>query len=770
MANWPSLVLLFLGLITMQATAQGRVSDDPARAPEGLSEAARDRLAGYCTRVDVGPGRRVDLFTPTMFRVRSSALPGEAFPLKYEIPFAVGRYESWKAVSFTRSEDDVFVYVTTDALQVRVFKATGDWLVWDAAGGEQLYPSDGPAYGMVRDGYTVFDAASHLMEENEDSRFAHRFYHPGTRRYSTRLEDDALMDQYFVYGPDYASLFRQYNELVGPEPMLRRKSYGFHQTQHLACEGTQAKLLDVVEKFDELEIPLDTVIIDFEWGDGCVGGKGIPWGSKMEWSPSYRTPLEPEAFLTKLRSLDIDTMLIHHNAPRYPGRTKAGWTAHTFDWDEWWGAIETRLAEGVAGTWQDTRQSDVTDHFIYEGLVDRTGLRPVFLGNYDVYENCGWRHEKHPVPTRNIVGARRTPFRWTGDEESTWWEFTFKVEAVTNSQGPMKGISYLATDVKCNDWKLQARWNQFNDFLAVSRTHNQKPWRANDAFLAENFAFQEDNAFAELDRRPRYDTETPEDIETLIRSIRKHRALRYQLIPYLYTAAHENYATGMPILRPMLLAFPDDPKCNADQFPHQYMFGPEILVAPVIDTRFKTQGIYLPAGTDWIDYWSDERYKGGQRIKYDVTDIETLPLFVRSGAILPMQPPALRLSADPPEKLVFAVYPDTDRVGVVEVYEDDGESLAYRQGAYAITRLECRVDGNDLRLRRGEMVGDFRTRPASRDYVFEIHGQPNPPAVVDVAGSGGKLEAEWEHDAERERLTVRLTQPTDGSARIGIKW
>ena len=119
-------------------------------------------------------------------------------------------------------------------------------------GAGPIYPSDGPIHGMFRDGYTVFDSASAFGERNNNSRYAHWFFDRSTGRYvDTYLAEDLIFDEYFIYGPDYESLFAQLNALVGPEPVLPKKAYGFFQTQHLECDGDQTKLMALARRLRE---------------------------------------------------------------------------------------------------------------------------------------------------------------------------------------------------------------------------------------------------------------------------------------------------------------------------------------------------------------------------------------------------------------------------------------------------------------------------------------------------------------------------------------
>jgi alpha-glucosidase len=625
----------------------------------GLTAISPAASAEYSTKVHLGSDLEISLYSPTMFRVRISRLAGEKFPAKYEIPFAVGRIAAWPKVNFRQHTDGDSDIVETSQLQVRVSHADHSWSVWNAAGTRQIYPSAGPVYGIFRDGYTVFDAASALEQRTDYSRYEHWFFNADTGRYvDTYLAEDLIFDQFFIFGPGYDKLFQQLNDLVGPEPLLRKKSYGFFQTQHLGCKGTQSKLMEVATQLRERHIPADTLIIDYEWGDGCPGGDEDDkyWG-QLDWSKDYLSPLSPGAMVAKLHDMHFDVMLIHHNAPDFPHRAESvqrdplrDWTSRVYDEQLWWKRIKEQLDLGVDGTWQDTRKNDVTDSVIWQGLQNYLGTdkRVLFMGNRNMVEVDPWELQRDDrAPSNSLLASRRYPFRWTGDAHTTWSELRWHIDAITNTFGAMAGISYVTADAYASDWKQQARWNQFLAFSPIVRSHTMKPWdvKLDVESLKRIMAFGDKRTNASVVDAPGpFDPEIEAAarksgmaIPTAESSIRDNLALRYRLLPYIYSEAYRHYSTGFPIVRPMVLSFPDDLHFRFNRWPYQYMFGDAFLVAPVY-ADLNTMEIYLPEGTDWVDYWNKKSYKGGQTIVYDTSDVAKLPLFVKQGSVIPMRP------------------------------------------------------------------------------------------------------------------------------------
>ncbi|HTV09760.1 MAG TPA: TIM-barrel domain-containing protein, partial [Candidatus Aquilonibacter sp.] len=163
--------------------------------------------------------------------------------------------------------------------------------------------------------------------------------------------------------------------------------------------------------------------------------------------------------------------------------------------------------------------------------------------------------------------------------------------------------------------------------------------------------------------------------------LEKYLRLRYQLMPYIYSLGYFSHQTGAPFMRGLFMDFGSDPRVA--NIGDEYMFGPALLIAPVVEQGRNSRQVYLPAGTDWYNFWTNERSHGGQEIEVSAP-IDTLPIFVRAGSILPLGAPIL--STD--EKQAIAqvrVYPGAD--GDFTLYDDDGKTYAYERGEARITHL-----------------------------------------------------------------------------------
>ncbi|MDO5977870.1 TIM-barrel domain-containing protein [Flavivirga spongiicola] len=699
---------------------------------------------GYATKININESIEVSFYSTTMFRVRYSKIGNNDVSNKFTIPFTIGHTNSWNEIPVSIKKDGDVYFMHTKKLEIGINIKTRQLTVNDMESGKSIYPSDGPIYGMFKDGYSLFDSASFFNEKNDNSRYSHWFYNPETELYDIYLEEDVLMDQYFIYGPSYLKIYEQFNQLVGAEPLLPKKSYGFFQTQHLACKGDQDQLMAVARELRNRDIPADNLIFDFEWGDGCIGDKEITWGSSMDWSENYSKPLSPKAMLDSLKAMHFDVMLIQHNAPDFKNRNGQGWTETVQPEKLWWSKWKEKLDQGVKGTWQDTRRNDITDSQIWLKTQNYIGdnERVLFMGCRKMQAVNPWDFRYSVAPVNNLIGSRRYPFDWTGDCSFNWNELKWQIKAITNSHGPLKGVSYISSDGVGESWQIQARWNQFSDFSAISRSHNPKPWAGN--IDVANFQ----NKIKIEGRDTVIIKDTPDNIThavggeskgpTAENSIRKHRKERYKLLPYIYSTAYENYLTGIPICRPMLIAFPDDYLCYSDTWPYQYMFGPNILVAPVYGD-FKTMEIYLPRENDWIDYWSKEVYKGGGVINYNTEDVEKLPLFIKAGAIIPKRPERNWIEEEKQEEnLILDIYP-SDK-SFFTLYEDDGKSIAYQKGAYSATTISQNYGENEeLIIHVGEAKGTFKNELTHRTWHIRVLDVLNEYDSVNVNGKQKKF-------------------------------
>ncbi len=373
----------------------------------------------------------------------------------------------------------------------------------------------------------------------------------------------------------------------------------------------------------------------------------------------------------------------------------------------WWGDLHRVYTDnGIAGIWNDMNEPS--------DFVDQTGKNQLDVVSYDegektthaknrntfallmsraTYEGLErLRPDRRPyVITRAAyAGIQRYATMWTGDTNSTWDALALNIPMFT-SLG-LSGEPFVGSDVGGfigrGNGELLVRSYQVSFLAPFCRNHkvidgyDQEPWRFGKYY---------------------------EDI------IRKYLKLRYTLLPFLYTTLEEAHRTGVPPFRPLVLNYQDDPSTyNLDD---QFMVGNDLLVAPILKPDVTKRLVYLPAGL-WYDYWTDKKYTGGTMISVDAP-LDVVPMFVRGGAIIPVGPSMNYVDEKPFDPATVNIYPDDSGSASGTLYEDDGLSPAYKNGAFRRTTFL---------LRRGESVsvhteGTYKTAPRKFNFVVKPSGR-----------------------------------------------
>ncbi len=217
--------------------------------------------------------------------------------------------------------------------------------------------------------------------------------------------------------------------------------------------------------------------------------------------------------------------------------------------------------------------------------------------------------------------------------------------------------------------------------------------------------------------------------------------LRYRLLPFLYTTLEEASRTGVPLFRPLLLNYQQD--TNALNLDDEFMVGNDLLVAPVLKRDITSRMVYLPQGT-WIDYCTGRRITGGTMIRVEAP-LETVPMFVRAGTIIPMGPEMNYVGEKPADPMTFMIYPGENGQASTALYEDDGVSPAYKQGAFRRTRVSVSKSGNGFQININAPEGSYNPEPRSLVFVVRsvsavtrvlIDGRPLAPATPTQTRAG----------------------------------
>jgi alpha-glucosidase/alpha-D-xyloside xylohydrolase len=315
-------------------------------------------------------------------------------------------------------------------------------------------------------------------------------------------------------------------------------------------------------------------------------------------------------------------------------------------------------------------------------------------------------------------------FLWSGDVYTTWETLKTHVPVAINTG--LSGIPFWGTDiggfVPTAEYtgELHVRWFQFGTFCPLFRSHGRNwylrlPWGWNLGKIPPSELRGYTGGAADPD---------PAELKnTLVEPIvRKYLELRYRLLPYTYTIARECTETGLPLMRALWLHHHDDPQAIARG--DQYLWGRDILVSPVVEKGAASRRLYLPRGV-WFDFWTEERLDGGREIERPV-DLETMPLHVRAGAILPFGPVKQYVEEPVSGPLTVVVFPGAD--GAFGLYEDDGRTFDYKKGAWM--RLAMRWSDATRQVTMSLAPGSRMLPPARRTIEVRVAGEKAARTVV----------------------------------------
>ncbi len=494
--------------------------------------------------------------------------------------------------------------------------------------------------------------------------------------------EDGALDYYLIPGDTPKDVLLRYQALTGESQLQQKWVYGFHQSRWSYFD--EAELLEVADTMRENSLPMDAIHMDIDYMDGF-----------RVFTFDKKRFADPAAITGSLAKRNVKTVAIidpgvkedpgyfmydegvaqGHFAKNPDGSVYVGkvWPGASVFPDftqektrRWWGdKVKIMLDAGVRGIWNDMNEpANFTGQLPGDVQFQKGDHREIHnvyghLMAQATYDGLLRAENRRPfVLTRAcFAGSQRYCSGWTGDNHSMWQHLQLSLTQMMNLG--LSGMNNVGSDVggfgSDTTPELLSRWFQLGAISPFFRDHYAKGTRRQEAFAFDKGTM--DNCRAALD-------------------------LRYHLLPYLYDLAHER----LPMLRPLVLEFPDDPKCR--ELTDQCMLGHALLCAPVMTPGVTARAVYLPKGT-WYDYYTGKKFTGGQYV-LAAAPLDRMPLFARAGAILPV-------SAGKPQcvedirQVVLEVFPGRGRH---THYIDDGETMDYRDGK--VRKIALSLRGRNL--------------------------------------------------------------------------
>ena len=569
---------------------------------------------------------------------------------------------------------------------------------------------------LSSNGYGIF------WNNGSRTRFNNRFVH--ALYISSEVADS--IDYYFLYGPDFDKIIASYRELTGKAPLFGKWAYGYWQCKNRY--DSQQELQNIAAKYRELHIPLDNIVQDWFW-----------WNTMGEPVFNKNYP-DPKGLMDTLHNEHVHIMFsvwpyFRPGSPVYDDMNKKGFfidktrvsgfhPAGMALYDAfnpearkyYWQLMHDGLFKiGADAWWLDTTEPEtegletnlLVTHKVALGNGARYANEFPLMTTKGVYEGQRAASDQKRVfilSRSGFAGVQRNSVTvWSGDVDPNWETFRRQIPAGLNLS--VSGIPYWTTDIggfvsaNPDDPKyreLYIRWFQFGVFSPIFRAHGTRTTNQNEIWS--------------------YGPEAQKILTS-------YDQLRYRLMPYTYSLAWKTTSEGYSILRPLVMDFRED--IRAQNISDQFMFGPALLVNPVVEPAATSRGVYLP-DSKWYDFWTGKNVQGARSID-TAAPIEQLPLFVRAGSVVPLGPDTEYATEKPADPLEIRVYGGAD--GSFILYEDENDNYNYERGAHATIPFSW--DETEHTLTIGDRIGKFPGMLESRTIRIVF--------VRDGHGTGGAL-------------------------------
>ena len=569
------------------------------------------------------------------------------------------------------------------------------------------------------------------------------------------------LNYYFIAGPEPKNIIERYTALTGRSPLPPLWTLGYQQCRY--SYYPEARVREIARLLREKRIPADTIYLDIDYQEGYA-----PFTINRQYFPNFEkmvADLREEGFhVIAITDLHIKRLPDHNYSPfdsgtkndvfvKNPdGSVYVGpvWPQESVFPDftlsrvrDWWGALYKDFAAmGLAGFWNDMNEPAVFRYpqktmplEVVHRLDDGTTLDHRAVHNIFGMENAratydGLRklqpNERPFVLTRAAyAGAQRYAATWTGDNLATWNHISMSTPTLL-SMG-LSGYPLVGDDIggfgSSPPSDLLTRWYELGAFNPIFRNHAAK---------------------GTADHEPWVNGPEQEAIR------RKYIELRYRLLPYIYTVTEETTRTGIPLMRPVFLEYPHAEEFYGDD--RDFLFGPDLFVAPVVSESTDAQGVFLPPG-EWYDFWAAEKHTNKDQINLHPR-IDEVPLYVRAGAIVPMQPLVQYTGEKPNGPLELRLYLPSSGSATEcggALYQDDGHTFAYQKGEILRVRYSCQVSSNLVTVTSTIRKNGFQAWWKSAE--LKLYGVASAPKEVRI---GADVNHEWRYDSQTHSVTLTV--------------
>ena len=747
------LSLVMLMVCGMQAKAETE-NPDPQANPEAIVTSGRARFT---------------VLTPQMIRIQYST----SSKFEDRATFAVIN-RRLPVPQFTTREEGNYLYIETDALTLRYRKGSpiaaqlkspnnlsitmkvgelettwypgkedalnlkGTKRTLDTGSGDNQRPD--LENGIIsRSGWAIIDESPQTKRGDGSTTFAFDKKVDGIDWVAQPVDTRAI-DWYFMgYGHDYKKAIGDYIKIAGRQPMPPLYVLGYWYSKYQRY--TQQDFLDLVNEIQKNDIPIDVMIMDMDWHlDGWTG-----------WTWNKSIIPNPEGLIRWMHNKGLKVSLNLHPADGVAdyedhfddiridmnmdaSTTRVPWMLEdsTFYRAMFKHIIRERESQGVDFWWIDWQQN-LTSNYIQ-------GLSETFWCNHVFYNDMRLnRTDRRPFIFHRWggLGSHRYPIGFSGDTYGTFGSLAFQPYFTATASNVCFGYwgHDLGGHLQIGDPnpELMLRWLQFGVFSPIFRTHGASQW-GNERRIWKYSNF-------------------PLMLEAC--------NLRYQLMPYIYTAARQAYDTGISICRPLYYEWPEENEAYRQE--GEYMFGDNILVSPIV-TAAESNGkayhkTWLPEG-QWFDVCRNKLVSGNQTISDWYTQ-EEIPYFLRAGAVIPCNPKVQNLKSRPAEMMLL-VAPGGD--GTIDLYEDEGDTQNYQNGAYTTTTITHQRTLTDAILTIEPRKGQFEGMLTERSYQVKFLGEYLPESV----SVEGAESSEWSYD-EAQQVVIVTIPTTACSQKVTIR-